>query len=64
MDKSIDGIYQEALDELSRVADAGALETLNVRYLGRKGRLTAFLRNIANLPAEQRAEAGKKANQS
>jgi phenylalanyl-tRNA synthetase alpha chain len=30
--------------------------------LGRKGRLTAFLRNIANLPPEQRADAGKKAN--
>jgi phenylalanyl-tRNA synthetase alpha chain len=64
LDKSIDGIYQEALDELSRVTDTGALEALNVRYLGRKGRLTAFLRNIANLPPEQRAETGKKANQS
>ncbi len=64
MDKSIDGIYQEALDELSGVRDPGAMEALSVRYLGRKGRLTAFLRNIANLPPEQRAEAGKKANQS
>jgi len=64
LDKSIDGIYQEALDELSEVTDPGALEALNVRYLGRKGRLTAFLRNIANLPPEQRAAAGKQANQS
>lgn len=62
MDKSIDCIYQEALDELNGVSDAEALEALTVRYLGRKGRLTAFLRNIASLPAEQRAEAGKKAN--
>jgi len=64
LDKSIDGIYQEALDELGGVSDPGALEAFNVRYLGRKGRLTAFLRNIANLPPEQRADAGKKANQS
>jgi phenylalanyl-tRNA synthetase alpha chain len=64
LDKSIDGIYQEALDELSGVTDPDALEAFNVRYLGRKGRLTAFLRNIANLPPEQRADAGKKANQS
>lgn len=62
MDKSIDSIYQEALDALSGVLDSEALEALTVRYLGRKGRLTAFLRNIASLPAEQRAEAGKKAN--
>jgi phenylalanyl-tRNA synthetase alpha chain len=62
VDKSIDCIYQEALDELSGVSDVEALEALTVRYLGRKGRLTAFLRNIASLPAEQRAEAGKKAN--
>ncbi len=64
MDKSIDAIYQEALEELNGVSDAADLEAISVRYLGRKGRLTAFLRNIANLPAEQRAEAGKKANQS
>ncbi len=64
MDKSIDGIYQEALDELRGVTDPGALDAFSVRYLGRKGRLTAFLRNIATLPPEQRAEAGKKANQS
>lgn len=62
MDKSIDSIYQEALDALNGVSDMEALEALTVRYLGRKGRLTAFLRNIASLPAEQRAEAGKKAN--
>jgi len=62
VDKSIDSIYQEALDELSGVSDTEALEALTVRYLGRKGRLTAFLRNISSLPAEQRADAGKKAN--
>ena len=64
MEKSIDGIYQEALEELNGLTDPGALEAFNVRYLGRKGRLTAFLRNIANLPPEQRAASGKKANQS
>ena len=62
MDKSIDSIYQEAMDELDGVSDLGALDAFNVRYLGRKGRLTAFLRNIANLPPEQRADAGKQAN--
>lgn len=62
MDKSIDSIYQEALDELEGVSAPETLEAVQVRYLGRKGRLTAFLRNIASLPPEQRADAGKKAN--
>ena len=62
MDKSIDAIYQEALDALNGISDPGALDAFNVRYLGRKGRLTAFLRSIAKMPPEQRAEAGKKAN--
>ena len=62
MDKSIDQIYQEALDALKEATSYQAVEDISVRYLGRKGRLTAFLRNIASLPPEQRAEAGKKAN--
>ena len=62
MDKPIEGIYQEALDALSDVTAPEDLEALTVRYLGRKGRLTAFLRNIANLPPEQRAQTGKQAN--
>jgi len=62
VDKSIDSIYQEALDELDGVSAPEALEAVQVRYLGRKGRLTAFLRNIASLPPEQRADTGKKAN--
>jgi phenylalanyl-tRNA synthetase alpha chain len=64
VDKSIDAIYQEALDELNSISDPGNLEAFTVRYLGRKGRLTAFLRNIAKLPPDQRADAGKKANLS
>jgi phenylalanyl-tRNA synthetase alpha chain len=62
VDKSIDEIYQEALDALAGVSDPEKLDALNVHYLGRKGRLTAFLRNIASLPPEKRAEAGKAAN--
>ena len=62
MDHTIESIYQEALDALSSVSAMEDLDALAVRYLGRKGRLTAFLRNIANLPPDQRAEAGKQAN--
>ena len=63
MDNSIDQIYQEALDGLNAATDRQAVEDIRVRYLGRKGVITQFLRNISNLPADQRPSAGKQANQ-
>ena len=39
------------------------LEELRVRYLGRKSELTATLRSIGELPADQRGPVGKAANE-
>ncbi len=63
MDDSIDQIYQQALKELKAAASRPAAEDIRVRYLGRKGRITQFLRNISKLPADQRPTAGKQANE-
>ena len=63
MEPSVDQIYQKALDELGSASASRQIEDLSVRYLGRKGMLTQFLRNIFRLPAEQRPEAGKRANE-
>jgi phenylalanyl-tRNA synthetase alpha chain len=63
LDKSIDQIYQEAIQELEAPADRLAIEDVSVRYLGRKGIITQFLRNVSKLPADQRPAAGKKANE-
>jgi phenylalanyl-tRNA synthetase alpha chain len=60
---SIDQIYQEALQELKAAADPQAVQDISVRYLGRKGIITQFLRNISKLPADQRPAAGKQANE-
>ena len=62
MDKSIDQIYQEALEELKEAASHQAVQDISVRYLGRKGIITQFLRNISKLPVDQRPTAGKQAN--
>src|SRR4029077_12881462 len=40
-----------------------ALEDLRLRVLGKKGELTAILRQLATLPAADRAAAGSEANQ-
>ena len=63
MEKSVDQIYQDALAEIAAAAGPDDIQSAHLRYLGRKGMLTQFLRNISSLPADQRPEAGKKANQ-
>lgn len=63
MERSIDQIYEEALGELASASDRDAIQGLSVRYLGRKGAITQFLRNISTLPVEDRPDAGKRTNQ-
>ena len=60
---NLDHIHQQAFKELDAVENTDDLQYISVRYLGRKGILTQFLRNISTLPVEQRPAAGKKANE-
>jgi len=61
--ENIEQIKAEALEELRRISDPEQIKALSVRYLGRKGILTQFLRNISEFPPEQRPAAGKRANE-
>jgi phenylalanyl-tRNA synthetase alpha chain len=60
--QKIDQIRDEALAEIETAPDGDSIKTLSVKYLGRKGLVTLFLRNISTLPAEERPAAGKSAN--
>ena len=62
MDQTIEQIHAAALEEIASADSADAIRSLNTRYLGRKGVLTQFLRNIAQLPAAERPGAGSRAN--
>ena len=62
VEKTIDQIQAEALGELKKALDKDAVEALSIKYLGRKGIITKFLRNISTLPGHLRPEAGKQAN--
>jgi len=62
VDNKLDQIHKQALAELEAAEGVQNIQDIAVRYLGRKGILTQFLRNIAELPVEQRPAAGKKAN--
>ena len=59
----IDQIHEDALKDLADAQDMESIKALSTRYLGRKGIITQFLRNVSGLPPEERPEAGKKANQ-
>jgi phenylalanyl-tRNA synthetase alpha chain len=63
VDKTIEQIKEDALKEIEAASDPESIKTLSVRYLGRKGLVTQFLRNISSLPQEKRADTGKKANE-
>ena len=59
MDDKLDQIHKQAFEELGAAKNAQDIQDISVRYLGRKGVLTQFLRNIAELPAEQRPRASR-----
>ncbi len=63
LDKHLEDIQNTALSELESAATVDEINTLAVRYLGRKGLVTQYLRNISKLPAEERPAAGQNANQ-
>ncbi len=56
-------IREDALARLAAVRDSGELEELRVRYLGKKGELTAVLKQMGGLPAEERPKMGQLANE-
>ena len=67
MTESLDGNLQSILNEAKAAIDAAekpkSLEELRVQYLGKKGELTAQLKQIGSLPHEERPKFGDKVNQ-
>jgi len=61
--KPIEQIKNEALKAIDAASDVERIKALSNRYLGRKGVVTHFLRNISTLPLEKRSAVGKKANE-
>ena len=62
MKLQLEEILKNAKAELSLVSDNKALEDLRVKYLGKKGELTAILRGMGKLTAEERPIIGELAN--
>jgi phenylalanyl-tRNA synthetase alpha chain len=51
------------LAQIAAVTDLAGLDAVRVAYLGKKGSLTAVLRGLGTLPAEERPLAGKVSNE-
>ena len=62
MKQQLEKIRQEALAALDAAADAQELESLRVKYLGKKGELTAVLKMMGKLSPEERPVMGQVAN--
>ena len=62
MKETLEQIRREALAALSETKTAADLEALRVRYLGKKGELTARLKQMGKLWAEERPVMGQLAS--
>lgn len=59
MENQMQSLAQHALDEIAKAGTLAALDALRVHYLGKKGVLTDQLKNLRDVPAEQRPAAGQ-----
>ena len=57
-------LLEEARREIAAADSAEGLESVRVKLLGRKGRLTGLLREIGELPPEERPKAGADLNKA
>ena len=63
MKQQLEAIRKAALEAIADAAKAEDLEALRVRYLGKKGELTAVLKQMGKLSAEERPVIGQLANE-
>lgn len=62
--ENLENLVSEALQKVEQAEDVKALDQVRVDYLGKKGALTAQLKNLGQLSAEERPAAGAKINEA
>lgn len=55
-------ILEEALTAVQTADEMKTLEGIRVQFLGKKGQLTGYLKNLGSLPSEDRPKAGQAVN--
>lgn len=61
---NIDDMIKQAESAIKSANNLMTLDQLRVQYLGKKGQLTDLLKNVGQLPAEERPKAGQIVNQA
>ncbi len=62
--QALSELIEQAASEIDAATDIAALDVVRVSYLGKKGELTARLKSLGQLPADERASAGQEINQA
>ncbi|WP_376695410.1 phenylalanine--tRNA ligase subunit alpha [Wenzhouxiangella sp. EGI_FJ10305] len=57
-------LLEDALEQVASADNERSLDEVRVRFLGKKGALTAQLKELGQLPPEQRREAGQEINRA
>ena len=60
--QALSELVQTAVSEIDAATDLVALDAVRVKYLGKKGELTARLKSLSDLPAAERPAAGQEIN--
>ncbi len=60
--EQLDNIQKQALAEIQNASDIKSVDDLKIRLLGKKGELTAILKQMGKLSAEERPVIGQLAN--
>lgn len=60
--ENLNALAQEAKDAIAAAQDNATLEQLRVDFLGKKGQITALLKGLGKLSAEERPKAGAQIN--
>ena len=63
MREDLERIRQEALESIASVASDAELDAVRIRYSGKKGALTAILKTMGKLSAQERPVMGQLANE-
>ena len=61
---SLSDLVDKAASAIDAAGDLAALDAVRVAYLGKKGEITARLKTLGALPAEERSAAGQEINEA
>ena len=64
MKEKLQGILQTAKEQLAAAKDSRALDEARVKFLGKKGELTAILKSMKDVAPEERPKVGQLVNET